>query len=78
MSNLFGQNLRKIDIACRFGGEEFAIIVPETTGEDAFTVADKLRKVIGQTLFPGVPQAVTVTLPAWRPIQLTEPLATSW
>jgi diguanylate cyclase (GGDEF)-like protein len=61
VSNLFGQNLRKVDIACRFGGEEFAIIVPETTGEDAFAVADKLRKVISQTPFPGVPRAVTVT-----------------
>lgn len=61
VSNLFTQNLRKADIACRFGGEEFAIIVPETTGEDAFAVADKLRRVIGQTPFPGVPRPVTVT-----------------
>ena len=61
VSNIFSQNLRKADIACRFGGEEFAIIVPETTGEDAFAVADKLRKVIGQTPFPGVPRSVTVT-----------------
>jgi diguanylate cyclase (GGDEF)-like protein len=61
VSNVFGQNLRKVDIACRFGGEEFAIIVPETTGEDAYAVADKLRKVISQTPFPGVPRSVTVT-----------------
>jgi diguanylate cyclase (GGDEF)-like protein len=61
VSNLFNQNLRKADVACRFGGEEFAIIVPETTGEDAYAVADKLRRVIAQTLFPGVPRAVTVT-----------------
>jgi diguanylate cyclase (GGDEF)-like protein len=56
VSNLFTQNLRKADVACRYGGEEFAIIVPETTGEDAYAVADKLRRVIGQTPFPGVPR----------------------
>lgn len=61
VSTVFTQNLRKADIACRFGGEEFAIIVPETTGEDAFAVADKLRRVIGQTPFPGVPRPITVT-----------------
>ncbi len=61
VSSLFGVNLRKVDIACRYGGEEFAIIVPETTGDDAFAVADKLRRVISQTTFPGVPRAVTVT-----------------
>jgi diguanylate cyclase (GGDEF)-like protein len=61
VSTLFGQNIRKADVACRYGGEEFAIIVPETTGDDAFSVADKLRRVIAQTAFPGVPRPVTVT-----------------
>lgn len=61
VSNLFSQNLRKVDVPCRFGGEEFAIIVPETGGADAFSVADKLRRMISQTPFPGVPSSVTVT-----------------
>jgi diguanylate cyclase (GGDEF)-like protein len=61
VSNTLGQNLRKGDVACRFGGEEFAIIVPESNGEDAYWVADKLRRLISQTLFPGVPRPVTVT-----------------
>jgi diguanylate cyclase (GGDEF)-like protein len=61
VSAIFSQNIRKADVACRFGGEEFAIIVTETSGEDAFAVADKLRKLISQTAFPGVPRPVTVT-----------------
>ena len=60
ISTIFTQNLRKIDIACRYGGEEFAIIVPETTGEDAFSVAEKLRKAIQNNVFPGVPRPVTI------------------
>ncbi|MCL6471393.1 MAG: diguanylate cyclase [Firmicutes bacterium] len=36
-------SIRGIDIACRIGGEEFAIILPETTSYEAFTVAERLR-----------------------------------
>ncbi len=61
VSHIFGQNLRKADVACRFGGEEFAIIVTETKGEDAYSVADKLRKAVAQTVFPGVPRPITLT-----------------
>ena len=61
ISSVFIQNLRKVDVTCRYGGEEFAIIVPETTGEDAYYVAEKLRKTIQTTVFPGVPRAVTIT-----------------
>ena len=61
VSTLFGVNLRKADVACRFGGEEFALLVPQTKGEDAFAVADKLRRVIAATAFPGVARPVTVT-----------------
>ena len=61
ISTTFSQNLRKVDVACRYGGEEFAIIVPETTGEDAYYVAEKLRKVVHNTVFPGLPRPVTIT-----------------
>jgi diguanylate cyclase (GGDEF)-like protein len=61
ISTIFTQNLRKVDVACRYGGEEFAIIVPETTGEDAYYVAEKLRKAIQTAVFPGVPRPVTIS-----------------
>src|SRR5581483_7266153 len=61
ISNIFTQSLRKVDVACRYGGEEFAIIVPETTGEDAYYVADKLRKAIQTAVFPGLPRPVTIS-----------------
>lgn len=61
ISTIFLQNLRKVDVACRFGGEEFALIVPETTGEDAYYVAEKLRKAVQGTPFPGVPRPVTIS-----------------
>jgi diguanylate cyclase (GGDEF)-like protein len=61
MSTIFTQNVRKVDVACRYGGEEFAIIVPETSGDDASSVAQKLRKAIQNHVFPGLPHAITIS-----------------
>jgi diguanylate cyclase (GGDEF)-like protein len=61
VSTIFSQNLRKVDIACRYGGEEFVILAPQTSGEHAHGVAEKLRKVVEGWSFPGVPRPVTVT-----------------
>lgn len=62
LSTLLTQQLRKVDVVCRYGGEEFSILVPQTTGEHALGVAEKLRKVIGDWSFPGVPSPVTVSI----------------
>jgi diguanylate cyclase (GGDEF)-like protein len=40
---------RSIDIVSRWGGEEFLILLPETNGEEAREVADRIRDVIDQT-----------------------------
>jgi diguanylate cyclase (GGDEF)-like protein len=37
------QRLRKSDIIGRYGGEEFAVVLPNTTGEEAIMVMDSLR-----------------------------------
>lgn len=55
------QQLRKVDVLCRYGGEEFAIVLPETSGENALTAAEKLRRQIAVHPFPGVPRAVTIS-----------------
>jgi len=38
--------LRNSDRICRYGGEEFAIILPNTRGKDAQKIAERLRKTI--------------------------------
>jgi two-component system cell cycle response regulator len=38
--------LRKMDTAYRYGGEEFTIILPGTPGEEAMTVAERLRAAV--------------------------------
>jgi len=62
ISVLFTNNLRKLDILCRFGGEEFAILLPETIGENARKVAEKLRHKVEAYNFAGVPRPVTVSI----------------
>ena len=44
-------NLRTVDMVARFGGEEFAIVMPDTTPEIALLAAERLRARIGDTPF---------------------------
>ena len=61
VSNILKQQLRKMDMVCRYGGDEFAIVVPETTGESAVRLAEKLRRQVETHYFPGVPRPVTIS-----------------
>lgn len=44
-------NLRDVDILCRYGGDEFVIILPGTNKKEAVIVADKIRKCIENAKF---------------------------
>jgi len=61
VSSIFHQQLRKIDVVCRFGGEEFAILLSQTSSQHAFAVAEKLRRMVESWQFPGVPRPVTIS-----------------
>lgn len=43
---------RKRDYVCRYGGEEFCIILPQTSKEDAKNIAQRLRDKVRQHKFP--------------------------
>ena len=42
-SNVIRASVREIDVACRYGGEEFALILPETSRAGAFIVSERIR-----------------------------------
>jgi diguanylate cyclase (GGDEF)-like protein len=44
--------LRKVDVASRYGGEEFSILLPQATLKEAGAIADRLRQQIMNTKFP--------------------------
>lgn len=51
LSNILKANCRKVDIICRYGGEEFCIIIPQVSKEQAFFHAEKLRREIAKYNF---------------------------
>lgn len=51
IAKVIKKNVRKVDIACRYGGEEFAVILPETKIKEAILVADKIRKSVEKIKF---------------------------
>jgi len=61
VSSLFHQQVRKVDVVCRYGGEEFGILLTQVNAEQALAVAEKLRKMVEAWQFPGVPRTVTIS-----------------
>jgi two-component system cell cycle response regulator len=45
------KNVRGIDLACRYGGEEFVVVMPDTDGDIAERVAERIRAEIERTPF---------------------------
>ncbi len=43
---------RKIDVLCRYGGDEFMILLPDTSAEQALQFAERLRESIERLPFP--------------------------
>ncbi|UCD31532.1 MAG: GGDEF domain-containing protein, partial [Desulfobacterales bacterium] len=57
--------LRTMDSAYRYGGEEFTIILPETTGEEANNVANRLKTAVELECFlpePGKIYTITISI----------------
>ncbi|MDH4230255.1 MAG: diguanylate cyclase [Nitrospirota bacterium] len=54
--------LRSVDVAARYGGEEMAVILPQTSGEAALDVAERLRGAIGNMWVDTGRDAVQVTV----------------
>ncbi|MBI5873574.1 MAG: sensor domain-containing diguanylate cyclase [Candidatus Omnitrophica bacterium] len=51
ISRIIADSSRKIDCVCRYGGEEFAIILPDATKKDAVVIAERIRANIEQHSF---------------------------
>ncbi|HEY7959707.1 MAG TPA: diguanylate cyclase, partial [Sphingomicrobium sp.] len=48
-ANRISANVRGIDLACRYGGEEFVVVMPDTDMSLAYSIAERLRKSIETT-----------------------------
>jgi diguanylate cyclase (GGDEF)-like protein/PAS domain S-box-containing protein len=70
MANLLSQNIRSSDIIARFGGEEFVVILPDTTGPAALQLAERLRMAIHA--HPWKATSLTISLGV-ATLEFTEP-----
>lgn len=62
LAGLVLSNLRRDDIMARFGGEEFAVLLPEVDLDDARAVCEKLRTLIESHVFKFNETAIPVTV----------------
>lgn len=62
IARVIKENVREIDIVARYGGEEVAIILPETGEENARLVAERLRRKVEEQLFRAYDEKVRTTV----------------
>jgi len=51
LANLIKNQSRKMDYVCRYGGEEFTIILPQTEKKEAFLIAERIRTDVERYVF---------------------------
>jgi len=59
--NTIHNNIREVDILGRIGGEEFALILPETVTSEALKTAEKLRQKISNISFDNINSRFTIS-----------------
>ncbi len=64
IATLIKTRIRREDVLARFGGEEFALLLPEINQKGAAVLAEKLRKVVEKQQFTFDAQVIPVTISA--------------
>jgi diguanylate cyclase (GGDEF)-like protein len=65
LSLVLANTVRQTDLACRYGGEEFALILPKTDIKEAKLLAHRIRQnlvIESATQLPALPCKVTITI----------------
>jgi diguanylate cyclase (GGDEF)-like protein len=62
VSSLIKENTRKTDQLFRMGGEEFLLLLPDTSAADSMTVAENIRKAIEKAVWPVDCPPVTISV----------------
>ncbi|BBO90373.1 diguanylate cyclase [Desulfosarcina ovata] len=60
-SHILDKGIRKYDVACRYGGEEFAVILPDTSLEKAVNLCERFREQVDQHEFTYENQTIHIT-----------------
>lgn len=71
----FRDSLRKYDSACRYGGEEFVGILPDTPSIGAFNVAERVREAVAATVVDGLQVNISIGVATFPDIHASSPEA---
>lgn len=56
------KRLREVDFFCRYGGEEFVALMPETSVETALVVVNEIREAIAKSAFNYKNQSLSISI----------------
>jgi diguanylate cyclase (GGDEF)-like protein len=62
IANLLKANVRDTDIPARFGGEEFVVILPETSAEGGLIFGERFREAVAGSKAAGLPCQITISI----------------
>jgi two-component system cell cycle response regulator len=62
LSRFLLAHVRQADVLCRYGGEEFVVLLPQTNGVQAQLLAERLRQGIARTPIPLTEGSVGITV----------------
>jgi two-component system cell cycle response regulator len=71
LATLIKDRIRASDVLCRYGGEEFGLVLPDTSRQGAFDIADLLRQRVADHTFvyqsKVIPTTISMGIAEWIP-----------
>jgi diguanylate cyclase (GGDEF)-like protein len=64
-------SIRKVDLATRFGGDEFVIVLPEANAEVAFSVANRINEEVNKLRLEDKAIRISLGVASWNKIYTT-------
>ncbi len=62
LGSALASHCREGDLPCRYGGDEFAVLLPGAGQEETLAVARRLHEEVDRLVWPGGPEAIPVTV----------------
>jgi diguanylate cyclase (GGDEF)-like protein len=62
VGDVIREGVRRIDIAARYGGDEFVVLLPETESSGAYVVAEKIRMGVAELDVPGTDMKTSLSV----------------
>ncbi|MDO8464652.1 MAG: GGDEF domain-containing protein [Gallionella sp.] len=62
VAEVLKNGIRNMDILARWGGEEFLVLLPETSMAGAMLIAERIRQQVSQIKLPKIPEGLTISI----------------